>query len=171
MTYTNALNLGFTWVCPIIETMTFEDCHKDIFRLSVEDKFELYDIGAKFCWYFDHEKIKPVGEIIYIDVHKMRIILHANEKSDFGLNYFSGKKAAYVYRTTVLPEYRGKGIGKSLKKYTMGEMKNEGYKYCCGHSRHGISSMLNKSLGAIFLKKYNNWFDTGEPYFLYNIKL
>lgn len=171
MTYTNDFDLGFMVTCSIRETMYFEDCHKDVFRLSGEDKFELDDIGAKFCWFFDHETIKPVGEIIYIDVDKMRIILRANEKSDFGLNYFSGKRAAYVYRTTVLPEYRGRGIGKCLKKYAMEDMKNEGYEYCCGHSRHGISSLLNKSLGAIFLKKYDNWFDTGEPYFLYKIKL
>ncbi len=80
-------------------------------------------------------------------------------------------KALYHYSIGVLPEYQGMGIGKALKRATILEAKRQGYRFLVGHAKEGAALELNKKLGARVTESYDDWFNTGNTHYLYELDL
>lgn len=76
---------------------------------------DLYYNGYVYGCYLDQ---KCVGIVTFIP---MRIEDH------HPVHYENPEKVAYLSDITVLPEYRGKGIGTSLMQYALDKMKKEGF--------------------------------------------
>jgi GNAT superfamily N-acetyltransferase len=84
---------------------------------------------------------------------------------------YRSRNAIYVYSTTVLPRFQGRGFGRILKAYFLGAMSHAGFEIAIGHAREGRSFRLNKEFGAQFGAVHPNWYDTGEAYHFYTMPL
>jgi hypothetical protein len=79
-------------------------------------------------------------------------------------------RSIYCYSNTILGRYKGKGYGSILKAAFIGRVSRD-FRRIYGHARPGASQALNKKFGARFLAVHKNWFETGEDYRLYVLKL
>lgn len=83
---------------------------------------------------------------------------------------FGKRNTIYVASTALLPEYREKGYALELKKLFIQEAGKKGYKLMTGFVNES-SLKLNRKFGAKVIKTLENWFDSGETYYQYYIKL
>lgn len=81
------------------------------------------------------------------------------------------EKTIYITSTAVLPEYRGKGIAIKLKIEMHKQLKKEKFKYVIGHAYEGAMINICKMFGGKIIKKFINWYDSGETHLLYEIDL
>ena len=58
-----------------------------------------------------------------------------------------------------------------LKAYHLGRIVQAGYKLVLGHARYPGSCALNVGFGAKLLARHPNWYDTGELYRFYELRL
>lgn len=79
-------------------------------------------------------------------------------------------KSIYCFSNTILGKYKGKGYGSILKAAFIGRVWQDFHRIY-GHARPGASQALNRKFGARFSTTYKNWFQTGEDYRLYVLKL
>ena len=84
---------------------------------------------------------------------------------------YGRRRAFYVYSTTVLPRFQGRGLGKILKAHHLGRMRQAGYRYAIGHARDGASLALNLRFGAKLLTRHPDWHGTGDLYRFYELRL
>ena len=87
-----------------------------------------------------------------------------------GFPTFGKRNTIYVASIARLPEYQKKGIATKLKKLFISEAKKEGYKFMTGFSNED-SLKLNMKFGAVINKVLEDWFNSGETYYQYYIKL
>ena len=72
---------------------------------------------------------------------------------------------------TVMPEYRGKGIGHDLIKITLDWATEMGYSHFIGEARKGASWKVFQDFGAEEILVYKDWSKTGEEYVSFKIEL
>ncbi len=77
-----------------------------------------------------------------------------------------GIKAFYHVSLAVLPEYREHGIGSALIGALFAEAKRQGYDVILAHAKEGASLELHNRRGAKVIKSFDNWFGTGNKYWL-----
>lgn len=153
------MKINFIHNIPLIETMCFEKVYPENLQLDLEEKKELLDSGAEFIYLVDKDTGNLIGETYFISLNKL-------EEEIEGTTKFRGQNCAYVYSTTILPEYQGKRYGAILKGYFYGYIKNK-FDFVLGHARHNGSVQLNELFGAEIIDTFDNWYDTGERYYLY----
>ena len=157
--------LKFTLNIPLEESLIFEDVYPKIFQLSLSDKQWLVDIGATFIWMTLNDDL--IGETCFIPIDILSSYCYESDLGD-GLDEFYDCNAIYVYGTTILPKYQGKGYGKTLKSYFYGYIKSQGYSMVLGHARLNTGSLsLNKLFGATEIGTFENWYGSGEEFILY----
>ena len=78
---------------------------------------------------------------------------------------------AHVDSFTVLPEYRGKGIGYDLIKEAINWTTEYGMEYIVGEARQGASWNIFQKFGAEEILTHKNWTKTNESYVSFKIKL
>ena len=138
--------------------MAFEEEYHENLRLTLEDKIYLLE-RAITIWMFDEEEL--VGETYGVP-------LEDEEEEHPGCPV--DPKAIYCYSNTILGMYKGKGYGTILKAAFIGRVSRD-FRAIYGHARPGASQALNRKFGAQFLQTYEDWFETGESYGLYVLKL
>lgn len=148
---------------PINETMCFEDEYEPGLKLSAKNKQTLKDQGAEFIYLLCEETGELIGETYFIPVDKLK------EKIK-GLSKWKNCNAIYVYSTTILSKYQGKGYGSELKKYFLNRIRDK-FNFILGHAKEGASWKLNQNFSAILIKKEQNWQGTGTPYNFYKIEI
>lgn len=76
----------------------------------------------------------------------------------------------YCYSTTILPAFRGKGLGKILKAYWLGYVwaKYPG-RIIIGHATSPAMVKINKQFGARFLGSHEKWYGTDRVAHFYEI--
>jgi predicted GNAT family acetyltransferase len=79
-------------------------------------------------------------------------------------------KTLYIHSTAIRPQFQGQGLSKILKAYSLGLVKKE-YKTVIGHARHGASINLSLTYGAKIKMQFDDWYGTGETYYLYQLDL
>jgi len=92
-------------------------------------------------------------------------------EGDEDLLPFAKERALYVYSTTVLRRYEGRGLGTILKAYVLGRAFQAGYRLAVGHAREGASVALNVRFGAELGRRHPNWYGTGDAYRFYALRL
>ncbi len=140
-----------------------EDCEKILYfirQLSIYEKMEhlvTADVAQIEKWLFDRhaaqvvfamEDGKEVGFALYF----------------FNFSTFLGKSGLYLEDLFVLPEYRGRGIGKSLMQYLASICVKEGLGrfewWCLDWNEPSIA--FYKSLGAVPMDEWTTYRLQGE---------
>lgn len=165
------MKIKFLHDFPIAESLCFEKVYPENLQFEEKDKQDLKDEGAKFITMIDEDTGNLIGESYYIALDAMRDWPADEEQMEDGLEPWYGKNCVYIYSTTILPEYQRNGFGSILKAYVLGLITKEGYCYVLGHARVNGSIQLNELFGAKREQPFQNWYETGETYFLYSLGL
>lgn len=163
------MKIKFVFDYPLEESLIFESVYPENLRMDLKEKQELKEEGAIFITMIDEDTGLPVGETYFIPLDNMKEWDADEEQPEDGLYSWYGRNCAYVYSTTILPQYQNKGFGKVLKSFLLGYLFVKEYDYVLGHARAGASINLNKLFGANTAGSFDNWYKTGETYHLYHI--
>lgn len=72
---------------------------------------------------------------------------------------------------TVLPQFRGKGIGYRLVQVAMEWAEEHSFQMATGEARKGAPWTMLENLGARVVLSYKNYRGTGEEYVLFKIEI
>ena len=152
------MSITFRSKYPVEKTMAFEKEHHPNLRFTLREKQELLE-RAITIWMLEDGKL--VGETYGIPL---------DGTDDLPEGCPRDPRSIYCYSTTILSKYKHKGYGKILKAAFIGRVSRD-FRRIYGHARPGASQALNKRFGARFGRTYKNWYDTGQDYRLYVLKL
>lgn len=168
------IRVAFTDHWALRETMVFERRYHRGLAMSLADKRDLLrERGAIAVWMYApgrRRRRRLIGESYGIPV---RALLAEDDdgEGDEDLQPFTKERALYVYSTTVLRRYEGRGLGTILKAYVLGRAFEAGYRWAIGHAKEGASVALNLRFGAELGRRHANWYGTGDAYRFYMLKL
>ena len=131
------------------ETFKFEKEHP--IELRWQPSYKLYtleDKNTQGIWLRD--KTVLVGEIILT---------------------WQSSNVLHIESFTVVPEYRGQGIGHDLVKLAIDWGTESGYEFITGEARKGASCKIFENFGAVPFFTYKNWAGTKEDYMSFKIEL
>ena len=164
---TDKLVLGFARTWDLRQTMIFEDIYHENLRMNADEKAELLE-GAEAVWLYELGSRQLIGETYGVSI---RDALEEGEEGFDDLLPFEDQKAIYVFSTTILPAFQGRGLGKILKAFFLGVVSRAGFDIVLGHARSGASLLLNRAFGAEIGAAHEDWYGTGETYSFYVVKL
>lgn len=144
----------------------FNELYPVELRATISEILEVEKRGGKFIYIIEKETGKPIGETFYVALDNL-----APLKKDSQLEEYLSRKAAYVFKNSILKEYQGQGYGKLLTEYRVKCMKEEGFEYSIGHARDNGSIKQAKLFGAEVIDTVSNWLNTGEQVFICVLKL
>jgi GNAT superfamily N-acetyltransferase len=165
------MKIKFTTEVSLEDSLVFENVYPENLQWDLEGKQELKEEGAEFLYVVDGDTGALIGEAYFLPLDTMKDWDADEEQPEDGLGPYYGKNAMYAFSTTILPEYQAKGYGKILKAYCLGIWKERGFELALGHARDGASMKLQGFFGAEKIESFDNWFLTGETYYLYSQKL
>ena len=125
--------------------------------------------GALKVWMYEPHRRQLIGETYGVPVQA--VLAEEDNEGKADLRPFARQRALYVYSTTILRPYEGRGRGAILKAYLLGRAFEAGYRWVVGHAKEGASVALNRRFGAALRRRHANWYGTGEPYRFYVRKL
>jgi GNAT superfamily N-acetyltransferase len=132
------------------ETFKFEKEHPK--ELRWDDKYKLYMLQesdtTQGIWLRD--KTELIGEMIVT---------------------WKSSNVVYIESFTVMPAYRGQGIGHDLVQLTIEWASNSGYEYITGEARKGASWKIFDNFGATPIFTYKDWAGTKEDYMSFKLEL
>jgi GNAT superfamily N-acetyltransferase len=161
------LKLAFASTWPVKETMVFERLFHPKLRMSLGEKRDILR-DAIAVWMYDATRGTLIGEIYSTPVEKE---LDPNEEGYADIAPYRGRKAAYVYSIGILKRFQGQQLGKVLKAYHLGRIRQAGFLYAIGHAKHPASCALNVAFGAKLLARHPNWYGTGQLFRFYELKV
>jgi len=149
---------------PVEETLIFESEYEPELALDRDEKERILSHPSSVAvWiYVDG---KPAAEVYGLPVRQlMELEGDVPDVADH-------QEAMYCYSTTVLPEFRGRGLGRFVKQWWIGMVKSLGFKTVVGHASHpAILEMVRESGGEI-LRQHPNWYGTLRKCWFYRIRL
>lgn len=85
---------------------------------------------------------------------------------DFAKKKHKTKDTLWVWSVDILPEKRDLKIAKMLYDKLMEEAGQKGYKKLAGVVRvkQHLSNILQKRMGWRFIERYEDWYESGEPF-------
>jgi len=161
------LVLAFARRWDLSETMLFEAVYHETLRVSLKKKIELFE-SAECVWLYDAGTQELIGESYGVPV---RDAFKPHEQEGFeDIQPYLDRKAFYVFSTTILPRFQGRGLGKILKALMLGVVSQAGFEIVLGHARSGASLQLNRAFGAEIGVAHPNWYGSGETYYFYSLR-
>ena len=160
------LLLGFARTWDLRQTMIFEEVYHENLRMDADEKADLLK-QAEAVWLYERGSRRLIGETYGIPI---RDALDEDEDGFDDLVPFKHQKALYIFSTTILPAFQGRGLGTILKAFFLGVVSQAGFDIVLGHARNGASLHLNRTFGAEIRAVHEDWYGTGEPYSFYVIK-
>lgn len=132
------------------ETFQFEREHPK--QLRWDDKYKMYMLTQeeKFQGIWLRDKTGLAAEILF------------SWQSD---------NVAHIDSFTVLPAFRGKGLGYELVNAGLEWAEETGFKHVTGEARKGPSWHIFENLAAVPILRYKNWNGTGEEYTFFKLDL
>lgn len=132
------------------ETFKFEKEHPK--ELRWDDKYKLYMFNEtkniQGIWLKD--KTELIGEVILT---------------------WQSSNVLHIDSFTVVPSYRGKGVGYELIRLAIEWGTNSGYEHLKGEARKGASWNIFENFGAVPIFTYKNWNGTKEEYLSFKLDL
>lgn len=162
------LKLAFASKWPLRETMVFEQLFHPELRVSLHEKRDILR-DAIAVWMYESTRGTLIGEIYSTPVEKE--LDDPGEEGYADMAPYRGRRAAYVYSIGILKRFQGQQLGKVLKAYHLGRIRQAGFRYAIGHAKHPESCALNESFGAKLLTPHRNWYGTGQLFRFYELKL
>ena len=159
--------LAFASSWPLKETMVFERLFHPNLALSFGEKRDTLK-NAIAVWMYEPTRGTLIGEIYSTPAEKE---IDPDDEGYADIAPYRNRSAAYVSSTGILSQFQGLGLSKVLKAYHLGRIRQAGYRYAIGHAKHPASVALNVGFGAKLLARHPNWYDTGELYQFYELKL
>ena len=149
--------------------MVFERLFHPNLQMTLTEKRELLGVrGAIAVWMFNPASRALIGEAYGVPIAEA---LRDDDEGMADLQPYRRSRAMYVYSTAILRRYQRQGLGRVLKAYHLGRVAQAGYQLILGHARCPDSSALNVSFGAKLLARHPNWYETGELYCFYELRL
>ena len=147
--------------------MVFDRLYHPNLRQTVAEKRDVLR-RAIAVWLYDATRRTLIGEAYGTSA--------ADAAEDDGEGHddivrYRRRKAFYVYSTTILPRWEGRGLGTILKAHHLGRIRQAGYRSVIGHARDGASVALNRRFGAKLLTRHPDWHGTGDLYRFYELGL
>jgi hypothetical protein len=142
---------------PIDVTMVFEDMYEKNLRLSLDRKKEILNCGFVAWMKVDGLLAGEIYGIRPSDLHEKIEDVDGNEPDTI-----------YLYSTTILPQFQGKGLAKILQAYWQGSLPPS-IKVIIGHATTDIRMKVHYFFGAKLLKEHLNWYGTKRTAYFYRI--
>jgi GNAT superfamily N-acetyltransferase len=156
--------LQFVSSLPIEDTMIFEASYEENLQLEADDKRPILANGIA-AWLLVDGKV--AGETYGITPRSLAIVAD-DEIEDCDPE---DDASIYCYSTTILPEFRGKGLARLLKAYWLGKVAERGFGRVVGHSTSSEIMHINHVFGARDLASHENWYKTSRTATFYEITL
>jgi hypothetical protein len=160
------MKIEFTTKVPVSKTMVFD---QECFPLGLQNNLR----GKRGLFKeIDHKVWMKVDGVLVGETYGCNLYDLASFDNIPGADslYLDEYTTFYVYSTAIRPTYQGKGLGRILKAYDLG-LLNHKYKTVIGHARTGASLELNIGFGAKIKERFDDWYDTGEAFYLYQLDL
>ena len=158
------MSLTFSHDVPLHETMVFDEQYEEVLQLTLEAKLDLLRHTIAIWLRSDGEL---AGEIYGLSPKRMwdecDEEIEDTETSD--------GDSLYVFSTTILPKFQGRGLATLLKAYFQGLATARGYKAIVGHATSPAMVRVNEKFGATFGPKHDNWYGTQRSAYFYRIPL
>jgi GNAT superfamily N-acetyltransferase len=147
--------------------MIFEDQYEPELQSLAADKDYILDRGLAAWMYVDGQLAGETFGLFVADDDEVLIDLEDRPGGDF-----------YVYSTTILPQYRGRGYGRILKAYFLGYLRGQFEWFrlkfptgvIIGHATSPAMLKINKEFGAVVLAEHRNWYGTPRTAWFYEIR-
>ncbi len=158
------MSLTFLRDVPMHETLVFDDQYEEVLQLTLEAKLDLLRHTLAIWLRYDGEL---AGEIYGLSPKRMWDECdEAIEDTDA-----SDGDSFYVFSTTILPKFQGRGLATILKAYYQGLVTAGGYKAIIGHATSPAMVRVNEKFGATFGPSHENWYGTERCAYFYRIAL
>lgn len=158
------MGLTFSHDVPLQETMVFDEQYEEVLQLTLEAKIDLLQHTLVIWLHCDGAL---AGEIYGLSPKRMWDAC-AEEIEDTEI---SDDASLYVFSTTILPEFQGRGFATLLKAYFQGMVTARGYAAIVGHATSPAMVRVNEKFGATFGPKHENWYGTERSAYFYRIVL
>jgi GNAT superfamily N-acetyltransferase len=158
------MQITFDHAVAIDQTMIFDDQYEEVLQLTIESKRDL----LRHCitvWLRCDGAL--AGEIYGLSPKRMWVecgedIEDTSETDDGSL---------YVFSTTILPAFHGRGLATILKAYFQGFAAARGYRAIVGHATSPAMVRVNEKFGATFGPIHEKWYGTQRVAHFYRIAL
>ena len=158
------MRLTFTHDVDVEETMVFDDRYEEVLQLTVEAKRDLLRHTIVIWLRCDGEL---AGEIYGLSPKRMWDACHEGiEDTDE-----TDDRSLYVFSTTILPAFDGRGLATILKAYFQGFAAARGYTAIVGHATSAAMVRVNQKFGATFGPTHELWYGTTRTAHFYRIAL
>lgn len=158
---------------PFDSLQVFESLYPHQLKYTSIERIALKDHGGTFIYLKDKDTGTWIAEWIICSIH--RILEDGLASKEFSKSVsgivLPDKSYVYLCRTSVIPPYQNKGIGKMMNAFVYGMGTALKVDYVIAHLRPGLSLKMNEGMGMKKLRVCENWFGTGENYTLTSIKL
>lgn len=140
----------------------------------------LYDLrDYRECFAFEKEHPK---QLRWDDKYKMYMLTQEQNVQGIWLRdksvlaaeiimSWQSDNVVHIDSFTVLPQYRGKGIGYELIQAAIDWAEEHSFQIATGEARKGPAWAILENLGARIILNYKNYRDTGEEYVLFKIEI
>jgi hypothetical protein len=109
-----AIRVAFTDRWPLRETIVFERrYHPELAMLLADKRDVLRERGALKVWMHEPRRRRLIGETYGVPVQV--VLAEEDNEGKADLRPFAKQRALYVYSTTILRRYEGRGLGATLK--------------------------------------------------------
>jgi GNAT superfamily N-acetyltransferase len=142
-------------------TMVFEECYENELRIDPEERKDIIKSGLVIYMYGPYGLI---GECYGATPFALEFIDETPEDCSP-----DDDESIYVYSTTILPSYQGKGHGKQLIEAFARHASDQGYVKLVGHATTPAMKHLREQQGAIFHEKgiHEKWYGTDRTAHFY----
>jgi GNAT superfamily N-acetyltransferase len=153
-----------------IELMELErKCFYPEVQETWESKKKL--LQSAISCFFAYTEGRIVGEAYTIDKNSISIS-NAYNKDDYNFNNLIAMMTdhdAYLCSFGVLPEYNGRGIGRSLISNIIADTIDKGYTIGYTYAHEGVSEHLCNKFHGKIIAEHKNWFGAENTRILYKI--
>lgn len=145
------------------------DCYHENLRETVQDKKALLSRKGCVTLLYEADGVS-VAECYGTPIDNQKRLPKTQRVHDIeNYQHFGEGNSFYAYATSVLPSHQGRGIATSLKRAFIAHARVKGFRYLVGHAKEGAMVNINEKFGARIVRSYDDWYNTGNTHYLYEL--